>query len=475
MRKSIIRIVCFMLILGMVLGGINKVFKLKNSDGIYSVTTFYELEDNTVDVLFLGSSHAFEDFNTGTLWDEYGMASYILAGSFQPMWNTYYYLKEALKTQKPKVIVLEGYLTTWSQEYMDDSRIIKNTFGLRWSLDKLNSIKVSSPKERWSEFILEYEQYHTRYRELSAGDFLPNQNNRLFDDWKGFGCNMATTPLGAIDVSGVTDRAPLYGKTEEYYRMILELAQEEGIPIIVVISPYAGISEGEQQIYNTASDIAEEYGVPFVNFNLFLNEIGLDFSTDAGDDAHLNYRGNQKYSVYFGNYMKENYDIPDRRGDSKYDSWQRNADYVRQMISDQQLVENYDINILPDLLNNPNYWVIISVDGNCNTADENVCDFLQRLGIYDEETKGIWLRQNNFIIWNSGIYDAEQYIRTSAHDFCMRRSDDGTGQSDNMIIIDNARYGKVSNGVNVIVYDTVTEKIADTFGIDKDDGYNIIR
>ena len=475
MRKSIVRIVCFMLILGMVLGKTNKVFKFKNGDGIYSVTKFYELEDNTVDILFLGSSHAFEDFNTGTLWDEYGMASYILGGSVQPMWNTYYYLKEALKTQDPKVIVLEGYSTIMSQDYIDDSRIIKNNYGLKWSLDKLNSIKVSSPKERWSEFILEYEQYHTRYRELSGADFLPNQNNRLYDDWKGFGCNMETTPLEAIDVSEVINRAPLHEKTEKYYRMILELAQEENIPIIVVISPYADIDEGEQQKYNTASDIAEEYGVPFVNYNLYLNEIGLDFSTDAGDKSHLNYRGNRKFSAYFGNYLKENYDVPDRRGDSKYDSWQRNAEYIRQMIADQNLVENYDINELPKLLDNPNYWVMISVDGSCNTADENVCDFLYSLGIHDGGNNGIWLRKNNSIIWNSGEYAAEKYISTSAHDFCLRRAENEEGQLKNEIIIDNIQYRKISNGVNVIVYDSVTEKIADKFVINKDYEYNISR
>lgn len=110
MKKSVIRIGSFILILGVILGYVNKVFKVKYSDGIYSVTKFYELEDDTVDVLILGSSHAFENFNTGTLWDEYGMASYILAGSLQPMWNTYYYLKEALKTQTPELIVLEAFL-----------------------------------------------------------------------------------------------------------------------------------------------------------------------------------------------------------------------------------------------------------------------------------------------------------------------------------------------------------------------------
>ena len=145
--------ICFIVILTVVLLYTNRVFKVKYGDGIYDVTKFYELENETVDVLILGSSHAFEDFNTGTLWSEYGMAAYVLGGSVQPMWNTYYYLKEALKTQKPQLIVLEGYTAVYESEFIDDSRIIKNNYGLKWSRDKVNSIKISAPEARWNEFL----------------------------------------------------------------------------------------------------------------------------------------------------------------------------------------------------------------------------------------------------------------------------------------------------------------------------------
>ena len=67
MKKAIFRIGIFLVILMLLLFRWNSVFKMKDGDGIYDLTKFYELEDNTVDVLILGSSHAFEDFNTGTL------------------------------------------------------------------------------------------------------------------------------------------------------------------------------------------------------------------------------------------------------------------------------------------------------------------------------------------------------------------------------------------------------------------------
>lgn len=476
MKKSATRIICFLVLLTVMFGCWNAIFKVKYGDGIYGVTKFYELEDHTVDVLILGSSHAFEDFNTGTLWDEYGMAGYVLGGSVQPMWNTYYYLKEALKTQSPKLIVLEGYCTTFFSEYIDDSRIIKNNYGLRWSGDKIESLKASVPKERWGEFFLEYVQYHTRYKELENGDFQPNQGNPLYEDWKGFGCNMVTTPLEVIDVRGITEPAEMYEKTEKYYRMIMELADEEGIPMIVIISPYAGITEWEQSIYIRASEIAQEYSVPFLNCNLINHDIGVDFVSDVADPGHLNYKGNQKFSKYIGVHLKSNYEIPDRRGDNKYKTWQDNADFIRQMIYDQELIETTNAGLIAEKLSNPNYWVFVSVDGTCNTSDEKIRGLLNTVGIYEENANGIWFLEQGTSLWTAFLDDDELYKRTAPHDFHLQRSyDEETGIYTNAVIIDNTQYKKVTNGVNILVYDTMTEKIADNIGVNADDNYNIVR
>ena len=93
----------------MALGQCHKVLKFKYEDGIYGMETMYRLEDNSIDVLALGSSHSFVDINPSVLYREYGIAGFDLGGSRQPFWNSYYYLKEALKTQKPEVIILEAY------------------------------------------------------------------------------------------------------------------------------------------------------------------------------------------------------------------------------------------------------------------------------------------------------------------------------------------------------------------------------
>lgn len=476
MKKTIIRIACFIFLLLVALNTANHIFKVKYGDGIYGLTKFYELEDNSVDVLILGSSHAFENFNTGVLWDKYGMASYVLAGSIQPMWNTYYYLREALKSQKPELIVLEGYLTTCQYEYSDDSRIIKNNYGLKWSGNKIESLMTSAPRDRWGEFMLEYTQYHNRYTQISSEDFLLDKGRILYRDWKGFGCNMKTKEVKTPDVGQITEQMPLDQKTENYYRKIIELAVEKNIPIIIIIAPYAGITDDEQKMFCTAGKIAEEYGVEFINYNLCYQDVGIDFSTDAADEGHLNYKGNQKFSETVGQYLKEKYRISDRRGNSLYYSWENNADYIRGQIDNQKLAETDDMSGFLEQVKNKNYSYVISIDGNCNSGMEEVKEIMDAFQISRDMHRGIWYVAMDGTTWYSGGETAERYVKLDGHDMCMRRQvdDSGTGYI-NILLIDNKEYKKVTDGINIIVYSKVTQTIADHVGFDAENSFQIVR
>lgn len=477
MKMAIVKIICFCALLLCVLGYVNKVFSVKHSDGIYSMTKFYEQEENTTDVVVLGSSHAFEDINTGVLWDEYGIASYVLAGSVQPMWNTYYYLKEALKTQKPELVILEAYTVRYTMDYADDSCIIKNTYGMKWSKDKIEAIQASVPRERWAEFILTYIQYHTRYTELSAEDFLVNKGNALYDNWKGFGNNMETTMFEMPDVSHVVKRERMPEKSEKYYRMTIELAQDNDIPILVVLSPFAGINPEQQAVYNTAADIAQEYGVHFVNYNLLYEDIGIDFSCDAADGGHLNYSGNMKYTKALGKYIKENYNITDRRGDGKYESWEDNSEYIAADLANKALAGTMELQEINEKIKNPNYILIVSVDGYCSTKDENLKQLFEAIGLHRTGENGVWCIDNSEgVLFTIGWEEMTRYRRMGLYDFRVSRVFDEDAQTYvSSVIINNNEYIKVKNGVNIQIYDTVTRTIVDSFGIDMDNSYRIVR
>ncbi len=79
----------------------------RKSEGCIQLADFYELDKNQVDVLCIGSSHVYYGINTCQLFEDYGIASYLLASPGQPVWISYYLLEEALKTQYPRLVVLD--------------------------------------------------------------------------------------------------------------------------------------------------------------------------------------------------------------------------------------------------------------------------------------------------------------------------------------------------------------------------------
>lgn len=474
--KAVIKTIIFIMFLCLTLGYTDHVLSLKND--IHRMKYFYELEDNTVEVLILGSSHAFADINTGTLWKEHGIASYILAGSSQPMWNTYFYLKEALKSQTPRLVVLEGFRVVEEKEFKEDSFVIYNTFGMKWSQNKLDAFRSSVPEERLPEFLMEYTQYHDRYSKLCEEDFMMWHEARQYENWKGSTIITQTTLTEApdVDVSKYSGCGKLTDKTEKYYRAVIELCQEKGIPLLIVVSPYAGIKEEDQEAFNTAEKIAEEYQVPFLNYNLMQDVLGLDYMTDCAEESHLNYKGGIKLTENLGEYIAGHYEIPDHRGETAYSSWDKDAEYLNAVIKDQQMREMEDVDEISDYIIENKYEVILSVDGYCDGENEGIKTILASFGIEELGNGGIWyFEEGNKLGWNSGDGEDSCFWEMDRHDFGLSRICDDIDRCDNVIQIDGQKYKTVDNGLNIVVFDMVSDCVADSFGLDADDSYRLCR
>ncbi len=465
---SVIKVIAFLVVLVMVTNGVLNILSFKYGDGILSIDIFYDQKPNTVDVLVLGSSHAFENINTSVLYTEYGIASFDLCGSVQPFWNTYYYLEEALKTQSPKLVVLEAYGVNIVDEYSDDSRIIKNNYGLRWSSTKINSLSVSVPQDRLKDFIIGPFQYHSRYASLTKEDFEPHLGMKIFENFKGFGCNYATTAFETPKVSHITETMELYWKTERYYRKIIELCIDKGIPLLIVVTPYV-VTESEQMRYNKAAVIAEEYSVPFINYNLQYKELRFDFSKDMAEIGHNNHIGNIKTTRAIGELLKQNYDLPDRRNNPNWKSWELDAQFFWQGLKNQKLRDTIEWNGYYSQLMNSDYFIAVTTKGDMSLSVQTINGFLQSFGIENEyyDSNGAWVMKNREIIFNKYEKMNHPFIRLGS--ICLDFSrEDG-------IYIGNDNISKVANGINIIVYDAITDSIVDIIGLDVTDILTIKR
>ena len=310
---------------------VNDTLAFKSSDGVTPIKDFYHYPKDSIDVLLLGTSHMGTDIDAATLYDEYGIASYCLWGSMQPLWNSYFYLKEALKTQTPRLVILETYAAGYENEFSDYSRIVKNVSGMKLSQNKIEAIKVSAPEDLWDDLILQLPVSHTRYDELTETDFryYPWSAEDLVNKHTHSACD-DIFPCKRPDLENVTESKAILPKNEEYLIKIIRLLQEKQIPLLFICSP-CPISQEAQMKQLRVQEIAEENGVPFVDYNQMYDEIELDFQSDFRDKVHLNYNGNQKVTLHLGRYLTDHFDLPDRRGNEDYKSWQEFAQWTWSM------------------------------------------------------------------------------------------------------------------------------------------------
>ncbi len=469
--RRIGKAVIFFLLAGLLLQRMNSALRLKQEDGIYPMEIFYEQDRDKIDVMFYGSSHTYSDINPAILWRERGIASFDLAGSLQPMWNTYYYMKESLKYQHPKVMVVELVRAIEEREYIEEARTVTNTFGMKLSREKYEAIRVSTP-DNLVPYLLGYPVYHSRYAELSREDFEPYLGQPMGKDYKGFYPLFVTKKFdGFADMSTVTETSGLSAKTEEYLRKIIELSREEEIPLVFMISPYQGIIESEQKMFNRAKEIAAESDVPFLDFNLLYDELDLDPEEDLAEFSHLNHRGSTKLSAYLADYLADHYGLADHRGEEGYLSWERNLEQWNQMYANQLLKEESDWkNFLQKISQNPNYTFLISLDGAYDDGEHPVKEELRAMGMPEEIVSGggIWIHGPETEESFSG-QEAGFHMELADSDLLVRKSSAGT-----QIMLDGNHYFKTDDGLNILVYDNLTEDFVTAAGFYAPNGYEII-
>ena len=98
-RSKIINLIKMLIIIATavaVLVVLSRILVLKSEDGINQFDALYKQPENSIDVLFVGSSKVYCDIATGVLWEKYGIASFDLGGAEAPAWVSYYQLKEGI-------------------------------------------------------------------------------------------------------------------------------------------------------------------------------------------------------------------------------------------------------------------------------------------------------------------------------------------------------------------------------------------
>ena len=315
MVKNLIRSLVFLLIFALLVIGISPVFAPKNNTeeaGLHDVpwNGFLAEPENTIDVLFIGDSECYNSFIPLQIWEEYGITSYMCGGGNLILCKGYSYLQEVLKTQQPKLVILE-------------TNILYREF------------TVSEYASHMMERLLPVFQYHDRWKNLTAADFVetPEYTNIIRD--KGHALHFGIEPRSVnFQVEETDEVEPVPVINAKYVRLFRDYCRERGIEFMLVSAPNA--RNWSVYHHNGTSQLARELGIPFEDLNMIPEEVPVDLKTDTYDGGeHLNYFGATKATTYLGRYLWDTGLFEDKKSWPEYADWNTCLEDFRAEVAQQ--------------------------------------------------------------------------------------------------------------------------------------------
>lgn len=295
--------------------------------------SFYTEEENTIDVLMLGSCNMYSSYSPVVAYEQYGISSAVFACPDQEYITAYHYLVDALKSQDIKLVVLEAlFLTcepTAKREYY-------NRTALEYMPPSLNKAQA----------ILDLSKYESEYMQTvdptaadtlltNAGYFFPLLRYHGREDLTGkdidfyFERNDAKAHKGAsalysylnnstLDFAVTVNGSEVRDISREYFIKIQELCEKEGIEFLFVKSP--NHYRWNDEISAVVQEFAQERQVDFLDMHSYDDFILTDYSSTTG---RLNIYGMKKFTEHLCEYIQENYSYtPSLQTDSSLATWE---------------------------------------------------------------------------------------------------------------------------------------------------------
>ena len=255
---------------------------------------------DSIDALVLGDSESMTSISPMELWKSIGATSYVCGQSGQRISEAYYMLKHALDYQSPQIVLLE---TNMLFRYTNTPDVLRSS--------------ISDT----AMYYLPVIQYHNLWKNV-VNDQIPEG----WQSYKGFVIRPGVAEYSKGSYMKKTRKeAEIPAINSWYLDKIRKLCEKRGIQLLL----YTSVSPVNHNYkrYNAVLKYAGKHGIPYLDFNQKLKELGIDWKNDTLDKGdHLNLSGAHKITSYLSAYLKEQYTLPDHIGDEKYKSWDTMAE-----------------------------------------------------------------------------------------------------------------------------------------------------
>ena len=476
-RCILLKIEIFVLIFAVILSSVTFVMRYKKDQR--RILPFYKESSNSFDVIFLGSSHVHGSIIPLELWNNYGITSFDYATPGQNFQLIFSCIKEVIEKQNPTLLVIDLYTSFYICRHMFESFGTHNITDCMSMFSKYRLLKdfISTNNELDNnisfELFFPLSVYHHRWNNLSKDDFYgigieEDIRKGVYMDVPYF----KRMNKGRLQVTSLkhTESKQLPYLYDTILIKILELCKKEQTNILFTIFPYD--DNHKDGSYNIDINLVNQYykyilekginykNTAFINYFTKINEIGLDGKKDLKDKSHLNYYGAQKITAHIGKYIKEHYDIPDRRLDPAYAKW--NDDY-------KLYVQDTFAQELNATKNSEKYLELLT---SKKEATDNTCIFFVKTSEKNINSKhfnslGINVNTNNCItIIDEGkiVYNRTASDILLQHEYKIGRLpiklvSDVKGKNSS-IKVDGIEQINNKSGITVVIYDKLLKKVS---------------
>ncbi len=232
-------------------------------------------------------------------------------------------------------------------------------------------------------------------------------------------------------------------------------------------------------LYNAVKDVVEEAGFKYLNANDYYDEMGIDYSEDFYNGAHVNLFGAKKYTKFLEDYICEQYDMPDHRGDDSFNSWNDDADrffeeekthmqtvtnlrldYEKGQSLADEIIHTENLSEWDNLVSDSRFVLLIAGKGSIpypkRMADQKI---LSKWGIAENAEDIIRVVSNSSVSY-SNEEDGQQTYSTGEGLIYTIDLDSNT------IEVLDEKIPISRNGINIVLVDNIYQKIVEKAALD---------
>lgn len=277
----------------------------------YSETmSFFNEPANTLQIVGIGNSDLYSGFCSPELWHDYGYVSTSIGSPRQTPQQCLDLLKEVYSNQKPRLVFIECDMLY--DKPPEDVDIKKDERDIDVFFDYLSPDSF----EEGVKNVFSIFTFHDRWKNKKGVKFA-NKNH-------GYKFSNKVVPFKIHEgFMKKTDESEQIVKIHRNnLKAMINYCRKNGSDVVLMTLPSP--SSWSYERHNAVAEFADMNNLDFIDFNLLLDEININYAKDFRDKGnHLNYHGAKKVTAYLGEYISKNYEIEDMRKNKDYGYWHK--------------------------------------------------------------------------------------------------------------------------------------------------------